>query len=437
MRTSKNQRLAKRRRMFDRGNLRKEQAQLCKTWKEQQKQLKSDRASYERQRATAGAAFEKFVPGDIVDIDVRRAFEAEHRRLAPWFGDHHDTVMFGVRVNSVNRYYMRVNWPGGAELFFHSGDGIVVTRSRRTPLGWLESVQARDRQAAAAKQRAVDLCLESVVLEKRSLLASGTVPTDTSRQGILAMEHPTAEERATLVRTLKRAGTGTDKVEPEQEQPEQVEAEPQPEPWPTHQDQTLIKLAMDKLEQGDVCAALMLVKWALATFDDSKHSLTYQKPKLAAKVAQLQHRANKWQVKHAAYLPLLRDPLSQGEDKNDVGLAIAKRKLALAMSLLPLSDFRASHPRLGTCSPLAQFLDYDLLRRAALLHYDYDVRAYMKRVGLGAWYFYFENYLPANIKSVRLVRATTSADLERMAAKANMWLDTVTTTKVLNAMKKA
>ena len=66
-----------------------------------------------------------------------------------------------------------------------------------------------------------------------------------------------------------------------------------------------------------------------------------------------------------------------------------------------------------------------------------DVRAYMKRVGLDACYGYFETHLPANMKSVRLVRATSAADLRRMATKANMRLDAATTTQVLNALKKA
>jgi hypothetical protein len=65
-----------------------------------------------------------------------------------------------------------------------------------------------------------------------------------------------------------------------------------------------------------------------------------------------------------------------------------------------------------------------------------DVRSYMKRVGLDAWYSYFEKHLPANIKSVPLVRATSAADLRRMATKSNMRLDAATTTAVLNALKK-
>jgi len=65
-----------------------------------------------------------------------------------------------------------------------------------------------------------------------------------------------------------------------------------------------------------------------------------------------------------------------------------------------------------------------------------DVRAYMKRVGLDAWYGYFEKHLPANMKSVRTIRSTTSADLRRMATKANMRLDAKTLQQVLDALKK-
>ena len=41
------------------------------------------------------------------------------------------------------------------------------------------------------------------------------------------------------------------------------------------------------------------------------------------------------------------------------------------------------------------------------------------------------------MKSVRTLRATTAADLRRMATKANMRLDAATTTQVLNALKKS
>jgi 23S rRNA maturation mini-RNase III len=65
------------------------------------------------------------------------------------------------------------------------------------------------------------------------------------------------------------------------------------------------------------------------------------------------------------------------------------------------------------------------------------VSSYMKRVGLEAWIGYFEQHLPANVKSVRLVRATSAADLQRMASKANMRLDAATIEQVLSALNKA
>ena len=61
----------------------------------------------------------------------------------------------------------------------------------------------------------------------------------------------------------------------------------------------------------------------------------------------------------------------------------------------------------------------------------------MKRVGLEGWIEFFEKHLPANVRSVRLVRATSAADLRRLATKANFKLDAATTTQVLNALKKA
>eukprot|EP01043_Picozoa_sp_COSAG02_P072482 COSAG02_NODE_13679_length_1363_cov_1.283228_2_plen_291_part_01 len=65
-----------------------------------------------------------------------------------------------------------------------------------------------------------------------------------------------------------------------------------------------------------------------------------------------------------------------------------------------------------------------------------EVRFYLKHVGLGAWVGHFERHLPANVKSVELIRATTAADLRRMATKENMSLDFKTTRQVLNALKK-
>ena len=63
------------------------------------------------------------------------------------------------------------------------------------------------------------------------------------------------------------------------------------------------------------------------------------------------------------------------------------------------------------------------------------VREYMKRAGLDAWRTHFEQHLPANFKSVALLRATTSADLRRLGKKASMQLDNQTIQQVLNALK--
>eukprot|EP01045_Picozoa_sp_COSAG04_P005032 COSAG04_NODE_227_length_19396_cov_29.887547_13_plen_1562_part_00 len=64
------------------------------------------------------------------------------------------------------------------------------------------------------------------------------------------------------------------------------------------------------------------------------------------------------------------------------------------------------------------------------------VEAYLKRVGLDAWRTHFQTHLPANCKSVALVRATTKADLRRMGTKANMRLDNATIQQVVDALGK-
>jgi len=64
------------------------------------------------------------------------------------------------------------------------------------------------------------------------------------------------------------------------------------------------------------------------------------------------------------------------------------------------------------------------------------VAEYLKQVGLDAWRTHFQTHLPANVKSVTLVRATTAADLRRMGTKANMRLDNHTIQQVLNALGK-
>jgi len=65
------------------------------------------------------------------------------------------------------------------------------------------------------------------------------------------------------------------------------------------------------------------------------------------------------------------------------------------------------------------------------------LRAYLKAVGLDAWFDPFQNHLPANVKTVELVRATTAADLRRMGTAANMRLDDTVIQQVLDALKKA
>ena len=56
---------------------------------------------------------------------------------------------------------------------------------------------------------------------------------------------------------------------------------------------------------------------------------------------------------------------------------------------------------------------------------------------IGHRYVHFSKHLPRNCKTVALVKATTAADLRRLATKANFKLDAATTTQVLNALKKA
>eukprot|EP01043_Picozoa_sp_COSAG02_P024752 COSAG02_NODE_1364_length_13033_cov_176.652292_3_plen_2127_part_00 len=87
------------------------------------------------------------------------------------------------------------------------------------------------------------------------------------------------------------------------------------------------------------------------------------------------------------------------------------------------------------CKNMPQALELFLLARTSSSDAG-DVRSYMKRVGLDAWYDYFDNHLPGNVKSIRTVRSTTSADLRRMATKVNMRLDAKTTKQVLDALKK-
>ena len=45
---------------------------------------------------------------------------------------------------------------------------------------------------------------------------------------------------------------------------------------------------------------------------------------------------------------------------------------------------------------------------------------HLKRVGLEAWIGYFTKHLPANMESIKALRATTAADVRRMGTKGNM-----------------
>eukprot|EP01043_Picozoa_sp_COSAG02_P051552 COSAG02_NODE_5442_length_4324_cov_659.876213_1_plen_1427_part_01 len=131
----------------------------------------------------------------------------------------------------------------------------------------------------------------------------------------------------------------------------------------------------------------------------------------------------------------LRKQLGQSK-KASVG---ALRSLQLDELEDALSDADVSSLQIAKleelCKNMPQALELFLLARTSASNAG-DVRAYMKRVGLDAWCGYFDRHLPANMESIRKVRNTNSADLRRMATKANMRLDATTTQQVLDALKK-
>lgn len=65
-----------------------------------------------------------------------------------------------------------------------------------------------------------------------------------------------------------------------------------------------------------------------------------------------------------------------------------------------------------------------------------EVRQYLESIGLGEWIKHLANHLPTNIRSAAAVRATTAADMRRMAAEANWALDEPTIEKALEALKR-
>ena len=252
--------------------------------------------------------------------------------------------------------------------------------------------EQRLREVALAKQahwerqhRADEMALANVLLSKRALLASGELCATTSSQGVSQIEAPARAERAALVRALYlhtdqaalaiHTGLAQDYAQT---------------PWPTHEDQLLMKMASERLDHGDLCAALVLIKWATATVDTTKHSLTYQKPKLASRIFKLQLKVNQWMARHAAYLPLHKSAAVLNHHCGSVEEYLCRRKLdnaarrlALAMCLLARSE---------TPSP-ADCLDFDTLRRTVRVFSKlqaeywkrtwYDIRYIMDDFGCG------------------------------------------------------
>lgn len=62
-------------------------------------------------------------------------------------------------------------------------------------------------------------------------------------------------------------------------------------------------------------------------------------------------------------------------------------------------------------------------------------KAYMKQVGLDAWYEHFASQIPHTVKNIKAIRDTTQSDLETMAKEANMMLDEATIKQVLECLK--
>jgi hypothetical protein len=120
-------------------------------------------------------------------------------------------------------------------------------------------------------------------------------------------------------------------------------------------------------------------------------------------------------------------PLPLGSDEfPDEVLAVVCRFLGLrGLGRLACVARRFTEPTLtepGGAKLLSPIEEGARLRLAAAAAGSEDVHSYMThaRVGLKAWIRYFEQHLPANVRSVRLVRTTTAADLRRMATKENM-----------------
>ena len=188
--------------------------------------------------------------------------------------------------------------------------------------GELAKERQRTRQAALERRRCeqrdreLELELGPVVLQKRSLLASGKVDVSASAQGVSVVAFPTPLEKVALVQELRRCHVdgGTTSAESGLSQAEashnKTKSDIGPKHWPTSVDTQLLALSNQKLRQREPLAALVLVRWATAGFDSTRErgsSLAYTRPKLAKQFRQLEAVATEWLFKHAAYLPLLQD----------------------------------------------------------------------------------------------------------------------------------
>eukprot|EP01046_Picozoa_sp_COSAG06_P009791 COSAG06_NODE_518_length_14769_cov_75.390048_3_plen_400_part_00 len=223
---------------------------------------------------------------------------------------------------------------------------------------------ALERQRCEQQDRKLELELGPVVMQKRSLLASGTVDTSVSAQGVCVVAFPTTLEKAALVQTLRRCRDdgGTPSAEPGLSQAKESQT------WPTSVDKQLLALSSKKLKEREPLAALVLARWATVGFDPGfdptcgrpLQSLAHTKPRLAEKLHQVELVATRWLFKHAAYLPLLRDATLYANRYVDWDLHVTQRRLALATSFIP----RLVKPALGNDhgSPLG-LLDHDALKR--------------------------------------------------------------------------
>ena len=301
----------------------------------------------------------RFEVGDLVNVQSANAETTWDRAM----------MRTGTVVAVDNSGVLRIRHHSGStftvnpgdemtEVALSDGDAQIDGRSAREQERRLRQIAVDKQQHWEQQRRADEMALAHAVLSKRGLLASGELCTATSQQGVLLVDAPTVAERSALMRVLYEDPASADLEGTTVLNPMMNYAQT---PWPAHQDQALLKMASERLEKGDCCAALVLVKWAAATIDTRKHSLTYLKPRLASRIFKLQVNVNRWMGRHAAYMPLLeaaaaptRGLESVHEYQRHRRLGTATRRLAFAMCLLSQS---------GPASPATCHLDFDILRR--------------------------------------------------------------------------